>query len=183
MNLLRKTVSDPSDKRHDNADKKPLFGKEDHPHTAAFHREQWACIADETIRENIAYQMQYLEFITYLYNEYQVYLTVESLLCKDIMVIVAGVIEAALFDLIASGRAKAGMSPLERTDFTALLGMAYHEYGILTKDQWHYFHDLRKVRNYVHLTAADFKEYAGYTIEEANEGIKQLEKWRAGLVR
>ena len=76
MELLHKTIVDPDDRRHDNGDKKALFEKEQHPHTAAFHREQWAFIADETIKENIAYQMKYLEFLTRLYNEYQIYLTV-----------------------------------------------------------------------------------------------------------
>ena len=92
--------------------------------------------------------------------------------------IVAGVIEAALFDLIESAQQKAGMRMMGRTDFVALLGMAYHDYGILTEDQWHFFHDLRKVRNYVHLKAADFKEFQGYTVEEANESIRHLEKFR-----
>ena len=181
MDLLRKTIVDQNDHRNDNSDKKPLFTKERRPHVAAFHREQWVFIEDETIKENIAYQMQYLEFLVCLYNEYQIYLTVESLICKDIMVIVAGVVEAALFDLIAAARKKANWPTEERMDFTTLLGAAYHEYGLLTKDQWHFFHDLRKVRNYVHIRAADFKEYAGYTIEEANESVKMLEEFRANL--
>jgi len=183
MELLRKTVIDRNDHRNDNGDKKVLFKKDLHPHVAAFHREQWSFIEDETIKENIAYQMQYLEFMICLYNEYQIYLTVESLICKDIMVIVAGVVEAALFDLIELARKKMNMPMEDRTDFTTLLGMGYHEYGFLAKDQWHFFHDLRKVRNYVHLKAADFKEYAGYTVDEANECIKKLEEFREGVTQ
>lgn len=178
MELLRKTVTDPNDHRNDNDDKKPLFTKEHHPNTAAFHREQWSFIEDVALCENIAYQMQYLEFLVYLYNDYKVYLTLESLLCKDIIVTVGGVVEAALLDIIQSARKKAGMPIDSRSDFSTLLGQAYHEYGLLTKDLWHFFHDLRKTRNNVHLTAADFKEYAGYTIEQANECIKKLEEFR-----
>ncbi|HUC31161.1 MAG TPA: hypothetical protein VMR99_00525 [Candidatus Paceibacterota bacterium] len=183
MELLRKTIVDRNDHRNDNGDKKPLFTKDLHPHIASFHREQWAFIADETIKENIAYQMQYLEFMICLYNEYQIYLTVESLICKDIMVIVAGVIEAALFDLIESARKAMKMSMEDRTDFTTLLGMGYHEYGFLTRDQWHFFHDLRKVRNYVHLKAADFKEYAGYTVDEANSCVRMLDEFRTAMAK
>jgi len=181
MELLRKTITDQNDHRHDNADKKPLFTKEHHPNTAAFHKEQWLFIEDVAIRENIAYQMQYLEFLVYLYNNYQIYLTLESLLCKDIIVTVGGVVEAALLSLIQQGREKAGMHEELRTDFTSLLGQGYHEYGLLTEDLWHFFHNLRKTRNNVHLAAADFKEYAGYTIGQANECIQKLEEFRIAL--
>jgi len=49
MELLRKTVTDPSNRRKDNSDKKELFAKERHPHTAAFYKEQWAFIEDKTV--------------------------------------------------------------------------------------------------------------------------------------
>lgn len=178
MELLRKTVTNPEDKRKDNSDKKELFAKERHPHPASFYKEQWSFIKDATVRENIAYQLQYLEFMTYLYNDYQWYLTTESLLCKDIMVLVGGIVEAALFDLIQSARKTAGLPMMQRTDFTILLGVAYHEYGFLDEGLWKIFHILRKVRNNVHLTAADFKEHTAYTIEQANEYIKKLEEFR-----
>ena len=182
MELLRKTIRDKDDKRNDNSDKKELFTKERHPHPASFYKEEWSFIEDESVRENIAYQMQYLEFMVCLYNDYQIYLTLESLLCKDIIVTVGGVVEAALLSLIQQGREKAGMHEELRTDFTSLLGQGYHEYGLLTEDLWHFFHNLRKTRNNVHLAAADFKEYAGYTIEEANEAIMKLEEFRRGLI-
>jgi hypothetical protein len=183
MELLRKTITDPKNHRHDNADKKLLFTKEHCPNTTAFHRKQWSFIEDTAVRKNIAYQMQYLEFLVHLYNDYQIYLMLESLLCKDVIVTVGGVVEAALLDLIQSVRKKAAMPMESRTDFIMLLGQAYHEHGLLTRDLWHFFHDLRKTRNKVHLTAADFKEYAGYTIGRANECIERLEKFRIAVSR
>ena len=178
MLLLTKTAIDPDDKRKDNADKKPLFAKEHHPHPASYHKDQWKFITDMSLRENIAYQMQYLEFMVALYNNYQIYLTVESLLCKDILATVGGIVEAALFDMIQTARSKNRLDMMERTDFTALLGEAYHSSNIIDKDTWHYFHGLRKVRNYVHLKAADFREHTAYTIDETNEALARLEQFR-----
>jgi hypothetical protein len=181
MELLRKTARDSEDRRSDNSDKKALFAKDRHPQTAASYKDQWSFIEDKTLRENIAYQMQYLEFMVYLYNDYQVYLTIESLLCKDIIVTVGGIIEAALFDMIQSARKKMGLEMDGRTDFTVLLGAAYHEYDFIDKNLWHFCHELRKVRNNVHLKAADFQEHTAYTVEQANECIEKLELFRAGL--
>jgi len=185
MELLRKTVIDSKNHHHDNADKRQLFTKEHHPDTTAFHRKQWLFIENMVVRKNIAYQMQYLEFLIYIYNDYQIYLMIESLLCKDIIVTVSGVVEAALLDLVQSARKKAGMPMEDRTDFIMLLGQAYHEHGLLTKNLWHFFHNLRKIRNEVHLTTADFKEYAGagYSIGQANECIERLEEFRIGVSR
>lgn len=178
LELLRKTIIDPEDRRKDNSDKKELFRKDRHPHPANFYKDQWAFIEDVMVRENIAYQMQYLEFMINLYNDYQIYLTIESLLCKDIIVAVGGIIEAALFDLISSARKKAGMAEADRTDFTVMLGQAYHDFGFIDKDMWHFFHELRKARNLVHLKAADFQEHSAYTIEQANECVVKLEEFR-----
>lgn len=122
--------------------------------------------------------MQYLEFLVNLYNDYQVYLTVESLLCKSLLSTIASIVEAALFDMIQTAREKIGLEMTDRTDFTALLGEAYHNLKLIDRDIWHYFHDLRKVRNYVHLKAADFQEHMAYTIEETNEAIDNLERFR-----
>jgi len=183
MELLRKSIIDSADKRKDNSDKKELFPKDRHPQAANFYKDQWSFVEDITVRENIAYQMQYLEFMVYLYNDYQIYLTIESLLCKDIIVTIGGVIEAAIFDLIASARKKAGMSPGDRTDFTVLLGQAYHDFGFIDKDMWHFCHELRKVRNFVHLKAADFQEHSAYNIEQANDCLRKLEEFRAKLAK
>lgn len=69
--------------------------KDRHPHTAKYHQDQWVFISDELLRENIAYQMQYLEFMTSLYNDYRIYLTIESLIFKSMLTAVACVAEAA----------------------------------------------------------------------------------------
>lgn len=183
MELLKKTILDSVDKRNENSDKKELFPKDRHPQTAAYYKEQWAFIEEMGVRENIAYQMQYLEFMVHLYNDYQIYLTIESLLCKDIIVTVGGIIEAALFDLIASAKKNAGLAMGERTDFTVLLGQAYNEYKFIDRDMWHFCHELRKTRNLVHLKAADFQEHTAYSPEEANEAIKKLEEFRMKLFK
>ena len=179
MELLKKTIVNTEDKRKENSDKKELFTKSRHPHPASFYKDQWAFIDDVAVRENISYQLQYLEFMIHLYNDYQLYLTIESLLCKDIIVLVGGIVEAALLDLIKSARMNSDLSMGARTDFTILLGQAYHEYGFLDESLWHFFHNLRKIRNNIHLTAADFQEHTAYTIEQANECIENLEMFRA----
>src|SRR6185437_6774747 len=125
MDLLAKKVVGAT-RKTDNADKPALFSKEKHPHLANFYKEQWGFISDEGLRENIAYHMQYLEFQINLYNEYQIYLTIESLMCKNMLSTIASVVAAALFNLIQNAKTKAGMSMGERTDFVALLGEAYH---------------------------------------------------------
>lgn len=181
MELLHKNIADIKDRRKDNSDKKDLFPQERHPHPANFYKDQWQFIENKTVRENIAYQMQYLEFMVRLYNDYQIYLTIESLLCKDIIVTVGGIIEAAIFDLIETARKKAGMPMGERTDFTVLLGQAYHDFGFVDKEMWHFCHELRKTRNLVHLKAADFQEHSAYTVEQANEAIAKLEQFRLKL--
>lgn len=183
MELLRKTIAVGDDRRKDNADKRLIFSKERHPQAANIHKSQWAFVSDVTVRENIAYQLQYLEFMISLYNEYQVYLTIESLLCKDIIVTVGGIVEATLFDLIQSAKTTAGLEMGNRTDFTVLLGAGYHEYHFLDKDLWHFFHDLRKVRNNVHLKAADFNEHIAYTVDQANACIQKLEEFRVRLTK
>jgi hypothetical protein len=182
MQLLKRS-GDSEDGRKHNADKKQLLAKEHHPRTALIHRQEWSFIEDPILRDNIAYQMQYLEFLVNLYNDYQVYLTAESLLCKDILATVGGIVEAALFDRLQATRSKAGLSMVTRTDFSALLGEAYHAANIISRETWHYFHELRKVRNYVHLTAADFREHSAYTVHETNEAITRLEQFRKDLTR
>lgn len=124
-----------------------------------------------------------MEFLVRLYNEYRVYLTLESLLCKDILVTVGGIIEAALFQMIAQARAKQGRDMGPRSDFTILLGIAHHELKLIDKEMWHFCHELRKTRNKVHLKSADFQEHTGYTAQQANEAITRLEEFRVSLAK
>ncbi len=183
MELLRKSILEEENRRKDNSDKKELFVKDRHPKPANFYKDEWKFIEDKTVRENIAYQMQYLEFMVHLYNDYQIYLTVESLLCKDIIVTVGGIIEASLFDLITTAKQKDGLEMGDRTDFTVLLGIAYHEYKFIDESMWHFCHELRKARNLVHLKSADFQEHIAYTPKQANDCIKKLEEFRVKLVK
>ncbi len=43
------------------------------------------------------------------------------------------------------------------------------------------FHDLRKMRNKVHLSGSREREYITYTVEETNKYIDILEKFRQKL--
>lgn len=69
-----------------------------------------------------------------------------------------------------------------RSDFTVLLGMAYHELKIIDREMWHFCHELRKTRNRVHLKSADFQEHTAYTVEQANSALTKLEEFRASLI-
>jgi hypothetical protein len=100
MELLVKNIENKEDPKEDNSDKKPLFEVDRRPRTAVEHKDDWSFIGDTSIRENIAYQMQYLEFQIFLYNDYQIYLTVESLMFKNIMAVIDGVMEGALSHLV-----------------------------------------------------------------------------------
>ena len=177
MELLNKTISPDEEKRRDNSDKKELFPKTRHPRKASEHREDWKFVQNEKTLENLSYQLQYLEFMVHLYNDYQIYLTIESLMCKNIMVTIAGIVECVLFDLIEQASKNVDFNISERRDFLSLIGICYdmQYYSKETKDA---FHELRKIRNLVHLTGTQFQEYSGYTIEETNRYLQILEDFQ-----
>ena len=179
MELLIKVVNTSGDPRQDNADKKPLFTEGLKPRAANEHKEQWAFIHDIQIRENIAYQMQYLEFQVRLYNDYQLYLTVESLLCKNIIVTIGGIIEAALYALMTYHADGSGYTFDEKTPYFKRIDEAYNMQIIDKdlKDNLHNLHNLRKMRNLVHLNTLDFREYQAYDVDEANEYITALDRF------
>ena len=176
MELLIKNVENKEDPRQDNSDKPPLFKKERRPRSANEHKDEWSFIEDTAIRENIAYQMQYLEFQVYLYNDYQIYLTVESLMCKNIMATIGGVIESALYGLVSKNMKKGGYLFDDRTPFLRLIDDAC-DMQIIDKDLRDDFHELRKVRNLVHLSSIDYQEYKAYDIKETNTYIKALDRF------
>jgi len=176
MEFLRKTII--KENRHeDNADKKSLFGKDRHPRPANSFKDDWSFIKNPRERENVAYQMQYLEFLIYLYNDYQIYLTIESLLCKNMMVIIASVIEDALYDLVNQSCKKANLRLDERTKPIKLIQEAF-DLGIVDKEMKDNFHNLRKIRNLVHLKGIEYQEHDAYTIDEVNHYLEILEKFR-----
>ncbi len=176
MELLKKTII--KENRHeDNADKKSLFEKSRHPKSANLHKDDWSFIKETRARENIAYQMQYLEFLIYLYNDYQIYLTIESLLCKNMMVIIAGVVESALFDLANQSCEKANLEFDTTTNPIKLIQEAF-DLGIIDKEMKDSFHNLRRIRNLIHLEGIGYQEHDAYTIEEVNNYLEILEKFR-----
>ena len=177
MELLKKTIRDEEDKRKDNSDKKELFEKERHPKSADFYKEEWSCVEDKEARENIAYQMQYLEFLVLLYNDYQIYLTIESLLCKNIMAIIAGIVESSLYCLVNQSYQKADLNSEPTTDFIKLIRDAY-DLELIDKNMKDDFHRLRKIRNLIHLKGIAYQEHDAYTIEETNRYLDTLNKFR-----
>lgn len=177
MELLRKTIVDKEDKHEDNADKKLLFEKDRHPRSANSHKDDWSFIKDTRARENIAYQMQYLEFLVHLYNDYQIYLTIESLLCKNIMVIIAGVVESALFNLSNQSFVKGNLELDKTTNPIKLIQDAF-DLGIINKEMKDSFHNLRRIRNLIHLKGIEYQEHDAYTIEEVNNYLEILERFR-----
>lgn len=176
MELLSKTNNISGDPRQDNADKKQLFADGARPRSANEHKDQWGFIEDKQIRENIAYQMQYLEFQIRLYNDYQIYLTVESLLCKNIIVTIGGIIESALFALMSAHASGSGYQFDERTPYFKRIDEAY-DMQIIDRELKDTLHNLRKMRNLVHLNTLDYREYQAYEVEETNEYITALDRF------
>jgi hypothetical protein len=173
MELLKKTKNQSNDPRQDNADKLALFTEGRRPQAAAEIRAEWAFIADEGLCENISYQVQYLQFQINLYNDYQLYLTLESLHLKSIMGTVAGIVEAALYGLVKQGSDRAGYTFDERRSFLDLIDDAY-DMELIDQALRDDFHLLRKDRNLVHFRALDYREYNSYTVEEVNEHLHAL---------
>ena len=183
MKLLIKNITDAENPRNDNSDKSPLFPKGPSFQIARERRVEWVFVKDDAVARNISYQIQYIDFLVRLYNEYQIYLTMEALLCKNILVSVNSIVEATLYTIVRDTREKGNMtSDGWRSDYTALLGQAYHEYKLINQDLWHFFHDLRKERNNLHLSALTEREYERYTIEQANEALNKLEEFRIELL-
>jgi len=182
MEILKKNIENKEDPRQDNSDKPQLFSKERRPRTANEHKDEWSFINDTAIRENIAYQMQYLEFQIHLYNDYQIYLTIESLMCKNIMTIIGGVIESALNNLVSSHIKDGGYLFDDRITFLQLIDDS-HKFEIINNSLRDDFHELRKKRNLLHLSSISYKEHSAYTIEEANYYINTLNNFTSLMNR
>lgn len=176
MELLRKTNAD-KEKSHENESiEKNLFAK-GRIRPASFYKDEWSFIEDIRARENTAYHIQYLEFCICLYNKYDIYLTVESLLCKNIMATIAVIIESALFDLVNQAGKKANFSFDEKRDFLSRIDIAF-DMKLIDYNMKDAFHDLRKLRNRIHLSGAEEREHSAYSVEEANKYIEILDKFR-----
>ena len=173
MELLRKTQNESNDPRQDNADKKVLFGEGRRPQAAAEIRAEWSFIEDEQLLENISYQVQYLQFQINLYNEYQMYLTLESLHLKNIMGTIGGIVEAALYGVVKQASDKAGYTFDERRKFLDLIYDAY-DMQLLTIDLRDDCHTLRKDRNLVHFRSLEYREYNSSSVDEVNDHLEAL---------
>lgn len=176
MEVLKKNIEDKEDPRKDNSDKKPLFEGDRKPKTANEHKDTWHFIQDKNTRENIAYQMQYLEFQVHLYNDYQIYLTIESLICKNIMAVIAGVVESALSWLVGEKLAKEGYLVNDKAQFLQLIDDAC-KFEIIDRGLQNDFHKLRKMRNLVHLNSVEYQEHSAYNPKEANHYIEALNRF------
>lgn len=176
MELLKKTQNQTDDPRQDNADKQELFGEGRRPQAAAEIREEWAFIKDEQLLENISYQVQYLQFQVRLYNDYQMYLTLESLHLKNIMSTIGGIVEAALYGLVKQVSDTASYTFDERRNFLDLIDDAY-DMQLISKELKDDFHILRKDRNLVHFRSLEYREYNSYTVDEVNDHLDALSEF------
>jgi len=174
LELLSKIVVHNTDGRKDNSDKKELFLSNRHPKKAEDHRKEWSFIKNKRVLENVSYQLQYLEFTIFLYNDYKIYLTIESLLFKNIIVTIANIVEAVLYDAIKNA-SKDNYIVGDRRDFASLINIIY-DMGYIDKKLKNILHCLRKKRNRMHITETDYKEYNAYRIKVTNRYIKLLDK-------
>jgi hypothetical protein len=156
-------------------------------HSADYWRSQWEFITDETIKRNLGYQMQYLDFLISLYNSYEIYATIESLIIKNIIVNVNLIIEAILsysvgyLDKLKGKKQEESISE-ESDPYRILIGKAYHEHKLISKDLWHTLHELRKQGNSRHFQSEKEWELNKYKIENANDAIDILEEFRVEIL-
>ncbi|MDP3953724.1 MAG: hypothetical protein Q8P99_02810 [bacterium] len=182
MDKLRKQIHNPQERRLDNLDKKELFEKSRHPQSASHYKDEWGFIKKKAARENISYQMQYLEFMVNLYNDYQIYLTIESLLCKSMMVSISGVIEAALAAILEEGYKEMGKDFNPDRKFQSLINLAYVN-GLISTNMKRRLQGLRRIRNAIHISSLDYQENAAYEVEDVNRYLDLLEEFRLELER
>ncbi|PIR97812.1 MAG: hypothetical protein COT89_02790 [Candidatus Colwellbacteria bacterium CG10_big_fil_rev_8_21_14_0_10_42_22] len=180
MDRLRKQIENSQERRLDNVSKKELFESNRHPQSANYYKEEWSFIKKKGARENIAYQLQYLEFMINLYNDYQIYLTVESLLCKNLMITISSIIESALTSIMEAGYDKitAGTNP--DRNFKSMIDLAYAK-GIFSRNMKYKLQGLRRVRNSIHLSSIDYQEHVAYEPEDVNNYLDLLDKFRMEL--
>jgi len=180
MDRLKKQIHNPRERRLDNLDKKELFEKARHPQSAAYYKDEWGFIKKKAARENIAYQMQYLEFMVNLYNDYQIYLTIESLLCKQLMILIAGIIEASLAAILEEGYEGAGKSFNQDRNFQSLINLAFAS-GIIGNGMKRRLQGLRRIRSTIHISSLDYQEHVAYETEDVNKFLDLLEDFRLEL--
>lgn len=176
MELLNKKEKRNTDELLDSSvtsDRLPLFPKGVRIDSAQTHRSHWDGINDQRLRENISYQMQYLEFQVKLYNTYEMYLTLESLHLKNIRATVSNIIEASLYNLVDQAWQVANYEADEGISFFDLIDEAY-DMKLIDEALRGELHQLRKHRNKIHFRSLEYKEYSAYEVDEINQSIKTL---------
>jgi hypothetical protein len=180
MDRLKKEILKSKDRRLDNLNKKELFTKDRHPQSANYYKNEWSFIKKKGARENISYQLQYLEFMVNLYNDYRFYLTIESLLCKSLMVSIASVIEAALTAILEEGYKPITAGTNLDRNFKSMLELAYAK-GLINRNTKYKLQGLRRIRNSIHLSSIDYQEHAAYNPEDVNKHLDLLDSFREEL--
>ncbi|PIR98676.1 MAG: hypothetical protein COT88_00185 [Candidatus Colwellbacteria bacterium CG10_big_fil_rev_8_21_14_0_10_41_28] len=180
MDRLKKQIHNPKERKLDNLDKKELFDKSSHPKSANEYKDEWSFIKKKSARENIAYQMQYLEFLVNLYNEYQIYLTVESLHCKTMMIVIAGVVEGALSSIIGEGYKNVSLGLNQDKNFQSLIDLAYTN-GLIGYGMKRKLNGLRRMRNSIHISSIDYQEHVAYEPDDVNRYLDLLDEFRDSL--
>lgn len=150
---------------------------------ASNHRDDGEFIEDEMLIRNISYHLQYLDFLIQMYNSYSITLTIESLICKNIIIEINLLIEAVLsFSVRYAEDIKKIPHSKDKISYSELIGKAYHEHQIISKDLWHTLHEFRKQGNYRHIQSEEVWELDKYKIENANDAIDILEEVREELL-
>ncbi|MBU2101132.1 hypothetical protein KKH05_00170 [Patescibacteria group bacterium] len=180
MDRLNKEIEDRGERRLDNVGKKELFDKDRHPHSANHYKDEWGFVKKKGARENIAYQMQYLEFMINLYNDYQFYLTIESLLCKNLMVTISSIIESALTSILEEGYSGITAGTNQDRNFKSMIELAYTK-GLIGRNMKYKLQGLRRTRNSIHLSSIDYQEHTAYEPEDVNRHLDLLENFRNDL--
>lgn len=180
MDRLRKEIHSKSERKLDNVNKKELFEKGRHPQSANYYKDEWSFIKKKAARENIAYQLQYLEFMVNLYNDYQFYLTIESLLCKNLMVSISSVIESALTSVLEPeyGQITAGTN--QDLNFKSMIELAYTK-ELINRNMKYKLQGLRRIRNSIHLSSVEYQEHTAYEPEDVNRYLDLLDSFREQL--
>jgi hypothetical protein len=181
MELLKKTIKNSEEKRDDNSDKKELLTVGRHPQSAQKYRDELSFIQYLPARDNISYNLQYLEYMAHLYNDYQMYLTIESLHCKNMLITISSIMECALYDLLFQlSRKKSDIGFDEREDFLVLIDLGFR-HGLLDGSMKYLLHELRKVRNFVHISSLEHKEYEAYSVDQVNSYLALLNSFQGRM--
>lgn len=114
---------------------------------------------------NLAYQVQYIDFLAKVWNSYRLYGSISSLFLKDYTVQVATAIENLLYIGVNQIHAQAGLG-LARDKFESLIKLAT-KYLILDSKQRGEVNRLRERRNILHPKKQFELDIKVFTIEQA----------------